>query len=215
MPRTTFRWPLLLLLAAAPAGAQTIDFEDLVGAPGGTGQVPDSYHGFAWGSDIGSGAWATAEAGNIFSMPSLLGQVSAWSSGGAALYVSRATPFSFTSAAIAGRFGLCFSASVPTQTVHGYYLGALVGTSSFALNCNTYDVRAFGDGFDYIDELRFERTTPFPTNLVLDDLVFGAALGPAPVVGAVPEPSTVLLLAGGLLGVAATARRRRAAGGAA
>ena len=209
MPRTTPRWPLLLLLAAAPAGAQTIDFEDLAGAPGGTGSVPTTYHGFTWSSDIGPGAWATAEPGNGFSMPTLLGQVSAWSSGGAALYVARATPFSFTSAALAGRFGLCFSASTPVQTVNGYYLGSLVGTTSFALNCNAYDTRAFGDGFDYIDELRFERTTPFPTNLVLDDMVFGAALGPAPVVGAVPEPTTVVLLAGGLLGVAAAARRRR------
>ncbi|MEP6836060.1 MAG: hypothetical protein ABJB74_21905 [Gemmatimonas sp.] len=200
------RWSLALLLVAAPASAQTITFEDL-GGQNFTGLVPTSYQGFTWSGDV-SGAWATGQPGDFFTTPIGAGTVSAWSNAGAALYVSRATPFSFTSTLIRARNGMCASPTAPTQIVNGYYLGALVGTMSFGLNCSAYETRVFGAGFSTIDQLRFERTTPNPTNIYLDNLVFGAA-AVTPTVA--PEPATLAFVGFGLLSVfgAGAVRKRR------
>lgn len=201
----------LLLAAQAASRADVVDFDsDVDQRPewGGLGWTYQFSHGFDWGSP----GWAIvsdefmAPYGNSFDSPS--GQNAVFNGGTgdpmSTLTVRResgAIDFQGLNVATWGREDAMAGFSATQLTVEGYNGQTLVGSLSVGLSATGYQwVNA---NFQGVTELRF--SVEPGKYWLLDDLTYQPST--------VPEPSTALMSALGLLGMGLFIARRRRAGG--
>lgn len=200
---------LLIAAAARPAAAQLqmLNFDDIPNSPGSTVYVPDVYHGYTFGGgsgpcDVpGQCSWVTNRGVWAGTFPlNVSDPVSAWSSGGQVLTLSRATPFTFASAYLGGRYGQCPTA--PTATITGSLGGALVHTMDVNLTCGAFQLVDFN--WTGVDAIQFANSGLTDGNMTLDDITVSTSASTT-----TPEPATVGLLALGMVALGAAARRRQ------
>lgn len=201
--------PLVALAAAArPAAAQVLDFDDIADVPGGTVYVPASYRGYTFDGGMnpcgfpGQCSWVTNLGTWSTQFPmSVSPNVSAWSNGGTSLTLARAAAFDFTSLQIGARNGACGLSVAPIATFTSFLGGAQVNSTTRTLSCNAFALESFN--WTNVDMISISVSPT--TNAILDDISVSDAATAA------PEPASIALLGGGLLGLAAVARSRRRA----
>ena len=195
---------VLASLMAAPAVAGVLYFDDIP-TPGEAVPMPAGYGGFTWQSSV----WGV-ESDIQYQGPLYLNTYGAFSSPNAAfnfngvgtVTVTRGAPFTFnggyfTAWASEDDFAYWSSTSI---TVEGYASSVLVGSVSMPLRATGYD---WLDAFfgDWVDELRFHASAG-ATWWLMDNFTYDEA-------GVIPEPSSALLLGGGLLVLGLAVRRLR------
>jgi hypothetical protein len=182
-----------LMLAAVPAQAQLIDFEDRLGGP-----VPNGYMGFNW-NNFNSILRAGLPAGGYQNMD---GNAAIFNANGNPATVSGAGTFHFHSALI----GAAWNNGLNVQ-VQGLLDGDVLFSS--ALTVGTAAAQTFVFGWSGINGLRFVTSggvhagyAGSGTHIMMDNMVFGQQQQ------VVPEPITMVLLGTGLAFVGAMRRRR-------
>jgi hypothetical protein len=195
-----------LLLAAASAGASTIDFEGLAGPGAQTNMnalgVNTTYMGNNWHAS-GSGLWGVCD-GNCFGDQPLTahsGTAYAWTwAGPQSMFIDFGTAVNFGGGYFAGQFdnrggfnshSIEFFAYDATHTLIGSTSAVAIADSQWSF------VGANLNNVSFL-EIRSDRNSWF----AMDDLQIDT--------NRVPEPASIALLGLGLAGVALSRRRKRA-----
>lgn len=215
---------LMLLLLESTAAAEMITFDDISGVPGNSnpsvplGFIPDQYNGFTWtGFNVMKyETFSGSPYNNTYSFPSQDQVIT--NNGSEFVTISSSTPFDLIQASFAG-FGRDDDRAIHTATaieVFAYRDGAQTGYYSNDIPYDFFAGAAFFQmpGFSNIDTLKITSSgalIDIPNGSALgiwlmDDFEFFREEGDG--IAPVPEPSTVMLLAIGILGLAKTGRKR-------
>jgi hypothetical protein len=178
---------LVLTVAAAPASAEVITFEDLIS------NVPTSYHGLTWSGGFGQYSWVIyPETIPVFDGTEAVSSVNfAWSNGATDLSIASGTPFSINS--LWARIGNLTSG---TAIAHGFLGNSELYTQTLNLT-DTYQF--FALDFTGIDTWTL---TDQANNVLIDNIDVSGN-------NVVPEPSSFALMVLGGIGSAMGAYRLR------
>ena len=194
---------LVIMCGCLPAVAGVLNFDSI--STGGTlVAIPSGYGGFTWDTNIGvmNNAYYNSTYGDSsISFPSMPNAV--YQGSGVISVTITGAPFSFQGADFATwlEFNSEFSDSSTSVTVNGYLSGVLVGTDTMTLNTNgTFSFLT--TNFSDVDTLTILNSGASNKWWLMDNFTYGA-------VSAVPEPSSVLLLATGLIALGAIRKRAR------
>lgn len=198
----------LFAVAATPAAAQTVTFETLATTdPVRYVQNGVTVQGLTF-TAVGAGIGAAdAFAVNGPSQAAVFtGSAALFNNLTATTAITAGGPFSVMSLSATSGLGL-FSFQPTMVTFTGFLNAGGSVTQMATLAAGTVTpMPIMLSGFTNLSSLQVTVTSPGFETVQLDNIVFSSS------VAVVPEPSTVLLLGSGLVGVAAFARRRRRQG---
>ena len=202
--------PLLLASAAQASQAQNINFDERAPYLTGTGLgIENGYMGLNWGTGNNRIGMMTQGNENFRDIVCRSGRNCAHNINGNPGILSSSTPMTLSGhIRVWNLFLTGGGGAVGVQMITKDAAGNPVGANSFFLN-GTYQPFSFMVPFTSVE---FSSSGNANGSFLIDDLVVSRTVTPpaGPGQSVVPEPSTYLLMAAGLVGIAAISRRRRA-----
>jgi len=209
--------PLLLASAAQASQAQNINFDERAPYLTGTGLgIENGYMGLNWGTGNNRIGMMTQGNENFRDIVCRSGRNCAHNINGNPGILSSSTPMTLSGhIRVWNLFLTGGGGAVGVQMISKDAAGAQVGAISFLLDATLVQFEAGYQPFSFMVPFTSVEFSSFGNangSFLIDDLVVSRTVTPpaGPGQSVVPEPSTYLLMAAGLVGIAAISRRRRA-----